>query len=51
MRICLSVLPGPMGTAMAPSLSHPAWNPIPAVQSPYPGVIWMRSFSVIPAMR
>lgn len=31
---CFSVFPGPMGTAIAPSLSHPAWNPIPAVQRP-----------------
>ena len=34
MRSCFSVFPGPIGIAMAPSLSHPAWKPMPAVQSP-----------------
>ena len=31
---CFSVLPGPMGTTIAPSFSAPAWKPMPAVQRP-----------------
>ncbi len=29
-----SRFPGPVGTAMAPTRSHPAWKPTPAVQRP-----------------
>ena len=31
---CMSTLPGPVGTVMAPSRSAPSWKPMPAVQSP-----------------
>ena len=31
---CLSVLPGPIGIAIAPSFSQPFWKPIPAVHKP-----------------
>ena len=50
MRSCLSVLPGPMGTVIAPRRSAPSWKPIPAVHRPYPGVIWIRSRFVMPAI-
>ena len=32
--MCMSMLPGPTGTAMAPAFSQPSWNPMPAVQMP-----------------
>lgn len=31
---CFSVLPGPIGIAMAPKRSQPSWKPIPAVHRP-----------------
>ena len=37
--ICLSVLPGPMGTAIAPSFSAPSWKPMPAVHRPVQGAV------------
>ena len=33
------VIMGPIGIVIAPRRSAPNWNPIPAVQSPYPGVM------------